>query len=127
MPAEHTRLDKWLWAARFHKTRSAATEAVVGGKVDVNGETAKPARAVHPGDTIRVRVAPYEHTVVVTAIADRRGSAAVAPTLYRETEASRLARERHHHMLKIAPGFDSAAGKPSKRDRRAMDKFRGKR
>lgn len=121
------RLDKWLWAARFFKTRSAATDAVHGGKIDVNGEGAKPARPVQPGDTVRVRLAPYEHIVVVTALADRRGSATVAAGLYQETDASRTARERLHEQLRIAPGFEFESGKPSKKERRAFEKFRGKR
>jgi ribosome-associated heat shock protein Hsp15 len=122
-----TRLDKWLWAARFYKTRSAATEAVVGGKVEINGDGAKPAHPIKVGDTIRIRLAPYEHTVVVTGLADRRGSATVAATLYRETEESRVLRERQQELLKIAPGFEFESGKPSKKDRRALEKFRGKR
>jgi ribosome-associated heat shock protein Hsp15 len=121
-----TRLDKWLWAARFYKTRSAATEAVLGGKVDVNGAAAKPARLVQPGDTVAVRQAPYEHVVTVTALAERRGSAAAAAALYRETDASRAARERLAEQLRLAPRFDFAEGKPSKKDRRAFDKLRGR-
>jgi ribosome-associated heat shock protein Hsp15 len=122
-----TRLDKWLWAARFYKTRSAATEAVVGGKVEVNGESVKPARPVQAGDTIRIRLAPYEHIVVVTGIAERRGSAAIAATLYQETEASKTARERQHEMLRLAPNLEFSSGKPSKKDRRTFEKLRGKR
>ena len=122
-----TRLDKWLWAARFFKTRSAATEAVLGGKIEVNGEGAKPARSVQAGDTVRIRLAPYEHTVVVTGIAERRGSAAIAATLYQETEASRVLRERQQELLKLAPGFEFPEGKPSKKERRAFEKVRGKR
>jgi ribosome-associated heat shock protein Hsp15 len=127
MADERTRLDKWLWAARFFKTRTAATEAVHGGKIEVNGEAAKPARPVQPGDTIRIRLAPYEHTVVVTGLADRRGSAELAATLYQETDASRALRERQQESLRLAPGFDFGGGKPSKKDRRDFDKFRGKR
>lgn len=127
MPAERTRLDKWLWAARFYKTRSAATEAVVGGKVDVNGDGAKPARPVQPGDTIRIRLAPYLHEVVVTGLADRRGSAAAAATLYQETDASRTARERLREQLRLAPALEFSAGRPSKKDRRKFERFRGKR
>jgi len=127
MTDQKVRLDKWLWAARFFKTRSAATEAVQGGKIEVNGDAAKPARPVQAGDTIRIRLAPHEWTVVVTGIAERRGSAAVAATLYQETDASRAARERQQELLRMAPGFEFAEGKPSKRDRRVMDRFRGKR
>lgn len=127
MSAERTRLDKWLWAARFYKTRSAATEAVIGGKIEVNGDPAKPARPIQPGDTIRIRLAPYEYTVVVTGLADRRGSAAIAATLYQETGDSKAARERQYELLKIAPGFEFEGGKPNKKDRRAMDKLRRRR
>jgi ribosome-associated heat shock protein Hsp15 len=127
MTDHKVRLDKWLWAARFFKTRSAATDAVHGGKVEVNGEGAKPARPVQPGDTIRIRLGPYEQVVVVTGLAERRGSAEVAAGLYQETEASRVARERQRELLRIAPGFEFESGKPSKKERRAFEKFRGKR
>ena len=127
MTNQKVRLDKWLWAARFFKTRSAATDAVHGGKVDVNGEGAKPARPVQPGDTIRIRLAPYEYIVVVTGLADRRGSAAIAAGLYQETAASRAAHERLHEQLRLAPNLEFTAGKPTKKDRRAFEKFRGKR
>ena len=123
---EKVRLDKWLWAARFFKTRSAATDAVHGGKVEVNGDTAKPARNIQPGDTVRVRLAPYEHTVVVTGLGERRGSAAAAAALYEETEASRLTRERLRDQLRLAPNLEFTSGKPSKKDRRAIEKVRGR-
>ena len=127
MTTHGVRLDKWLWAARFFKTRSAATDAVHGGKVDVNDDGAKPAHPVKPGDVVRVRMAPYEHIVVVTGLAERRGSAAVAAGLYQETDASRLAREKLRETLRIAPGFEFEQGKPTKKERRAFEKFRGKR
>jgi ribosome-associated heat shock protein Hsp15 len=120
------RLDKWLWAARFYKTRSAATEAVLGGKVEVNGDGAKPARSVSPGDTIRVRIAPHEWTVVVTALAERRGSAAQAALLFEETEESRTGRERRAQQLRDAPLLRFDQGKPSKQDRRTIRKLREK-
>jgi ribosome-associated heat shock protein Hsp15 len=88
------RVDKWLWAARFFKTRSLATEAVAGGKVEVNGERAKPAKSVKPGDEIRLRLPPYEHILIVRALAERRGPASVAQGLYEETEASAAERRR---------------------------------
>jgi ribosome-associated heat shock protein Hsp15 len=124
---QKVRLDKWLWAARFFKTRSAATEAVQGGKAEVNDEAAKPARLVRAGDVIRLRLPPYEYTLVVSGLAERRGSAGVAATLYTETDASRLQRERLQESLRLAPGFAFEGGKPSKRDRRAFEKVRGKR
>jgi ribosome-associated heat shock protein Hsp15 len=120
------RLDKWLWAARFYKTRSAATEAVHGGKVEVNGDAAKPARQVVPGDTVTVRIPPFTTTVVVTGIAERRGSAAVAATLYEETPDSQAARARHAQLLRDAPLLRFDEGKPSKRDRRRLDRLRGR-
>ena len=121
-----TRLDKWLWAARFYKTRTAATAAVAGGKVEVGGVTAKPARLVTSGDTIRIRIAPYEWTVVVTGLAERRGSAEAAALLYQETDASRAARERHAQQLRDAPLLRFDEGKPGKRDRRMIRKVQGK-
>jgi ribosome-associated heat shock protein Hsp15 len=125
--ADAVRIDKWLWAARFFKTRSLASEAVDGGKVQVAGERVKPAKPVRPGDEVRVRVGPYEHIVVVKATAERRGSASVAATLYEETEASRLAREKLHWQLRsAAPAMDAEKGRPTKRDRRDIQRFRGK-
>ena len=120
------RLDKWLWAARFFKTRSAATEAVAGGKVEVNGDAAKPARMVSPGDTIRVRIAPHEWVVVVTDLAERRGSAAQAATLFAETPDSLAAREKRIQQLRDAPLLRFDGGKPNKQDRRTIRKLRGK-
>ncbi|HWH51582.1 MAG TPA: S4 domain-containing protein [Gemmatimonadaceae bacterium] len=119
------RLDKWLWAARFFKTRSLATDAVAGGKVEVNGERAKPAKAINPGDEIRVRLAPYEHVLIVRELAERRGPAAAAQALYEETTASREARERLAAQLKIAPPafvFEDK-GRPTKKDRRDLARF----
>lgn len=121
------RLDKWLWAARFFKTRSLATEAVDGGKVQVNGERVKPSKAVKVGDEVRVRIGPYEHIVVVTGTAERRGPAALAATLYRERDASREARERLHWQLTAAaPALDPEKGRPTKRDRRDLERFRNR-
>src|SRR5215467_7564164 len=91
---ERVRVDKWLWAARFAKTRSAATELVLAGHVKVGGERVKPAREVGTGDTVEIRLGVVRHTVVVTGVADRRGPAKVAVTLYEETQESREERER---------------------------------
>lgn len=124
---EKVRLDKWLWAARFYKTRSAATEAVTGGKVEVNGEHPKPAKTIQHGDEIRVRLGPFEHILKVTGLAERRGSATQAATLFEETAASLAARERHAEMLRLAPNMEFDEGKPNKKDRRALEKLRGKR
>lgn len=123
--SDRVRLDKWLWAARFFKTRSLATEAVAGGKVEVNGERAKPAKAVKPGDEVRVRLGPYEHTLMVRALSERRGPASVAQTLYEETAASREGRERLAAQLKLAPAafVYEEKGRPTKKDRRELSRF----
>jgi ribosome-associated heat shock protein Hsp15 len=122
---DRVRIDKWLWAARFFKTRSLATEAVVGGKVEVNGERAKPAKAVKPGDEIRLRLAPYEHILIVRGLAERRGPAAVAQGLYEETVASREARQRLSAQLAAAPAMFvyEEKGRPTKKDRRDLSRF----
>jgi ribosome-associated heat shock protein Hsp15 len=119
------RLDKWLWAARFFKTRSLATDAVSGGKVEVNGERAKPAKAINPGDEIRVRLASYEHVLIVRQLGERRGPASAAQALYEETAGSREARERLAAQLKLAPPafvFEDK-GRPTKKDRRDLARF----
>lgn len=119
------RVDKWLWAARFFKTRSLAAEAIDGGKVAVNGERAKPAKVVRPGDELRLRLGPYEHILKVLGTSERRGPAPEAQRLYRETDASRAAREKLHWQLtKAAPAMEPAKGRPTKRDRRDLDRFR---
>lgn len=124
MPAG-VRLDKWLWAARFYKTRSLATQAVAGGKVQLNGERAKPARLVASGDTLRIRIGPFEHTVTVTALAERRGTARAAAALYRETAESARAREALHLQLKLhAPPPYEGKGRPTKKARRDIDRLR---
>jgi len=118
------RLDKWLWAARFFKTRALAAEAIAGGKVEVNEEAVKRARVVRPGDVIRVRLGPYEHHVQVRALASRRGPASEAAELYEETADSREARARLAWQLKHAtPLFDYEKGRPTKRDRREIEKL----
>jgi ribosome-associated heat shock protein Hsp15 len=122
---DSVRIDKWLWAARFFKTRSLATDAVDGGKVEVNGDRAKPAKAVKPGDEIRLRLGPYEHVLIVRALGDRRGPASVAQTLYEETPASREAREKLSSQLKMAPAafVYEEKGRPTKKDRRDLSRF----
>jgi ribosome-associated heat shock protein Hsp15 len=125
---ERVRIDKWLWAARFFKTRSLATEAVAGGKVEVNGERAKPAKPVQAGDEVRLRQGPYEYVLLVRGLAERRGPASVAASLYQERAESRAARERVAEQLKLgaaAWAFDEK-GRPTKRDRRELDRFRGR-
>jgi ribosome-associated heat shock protein Hsp15 len=122
---DSVRLDKWLWAARFFKTRSLATEAVAGGKVDVNGERAKPAKSIKSGDEIRLRVGPYEHILIVRALGERRGPASVAQGLYDETAESRAERERLAAQLKMAPAMFvyEDKGRPTKKDRRDLAEF----
>lgn len=119
------RLDKWLWAARFYKTRALAVEAIDGGKVLLNGERAKRAKGVQAGDTVRVRLGPYDHVVVVRDVAEKRGSAAIAATLYEETAASRAERERRAVQLKsVTHDFAHEKGRPSKKERRDLHRFR---
>jgi ribosome-associated heat shock protein Hsp15 len=126
-PITRVRLDKWLWAARFYKTRSLAGQAVEGGKVDVNGERAKPARPVQAGDIICVRRPPFTHEVMVRDVSEVRGSGAVAAKLYEETADSQKARAELAFQLKHAPTlmFD-IGGRPTKRDRRAIERLRGR-
>lgn len=123
--ADRVRIDKWLWAARFFKTRSLATEAVDGGKVEVNGERAKPAKLIKPGDEVRLRVGPYEHILIVRELGERRGPASVAQGLYEETAASRAEREKLSAQLKMAPAafVYEEKGRPTKKDRRDLADF----
>jgi ribosome-associated heat shock protein Hsp15 len=119
------RLDKWLWAARFFKTRQHAQDAVTGGKVELNGQRTKPAHPLRVGDRLRIRQGPYLAEVVVQDLTERRGSAATARTLYAETEASLAERARLHDMQEhrgVAPRFD--AGRPRARDRRSLRRLR---
>ena len=121
---DSVRIDKWLWAARFFKTRSLATDAVTGGKVEINGDRAKPSKAVKAGDEIRLRVGPYEHILIVRALGERRGPASAAQALYEETQASRAERERLASQLKMAPAFVyEEKGRPTKKDRRDLADF----
>jgi ribosome-associated heat shock protein Hsp15 len=126
---ERVRIDKWLWAARFFKTRSSATDAVVGGKVEVNGEKAKPAKSVQPGDEVRLRQGAFEYRLIVRGLGERRGPASVAAALYEETEESRQIRARLQERLKhTAEAFVyEEKGRPTKRDRRELERFRRRR
>ena len=117
------RLDKWLWAARFFKTRSQAKTAIDGGHVRLNGKRAKAAKEVKCGDTLDIRRGPDDFTVNVEAVAERRGNAAAAAVLYRETEASMARREREA-SLRRAAGWQTSYGRPSKRDRRRLDRLK---
>ena len=125
--AGRVRLDKWLWAARFYKTRALASDAIAGGKVQVNGDRAKRGRPVQPGDEIRIRQGPYEHQVVVRALSARRGPASAAAELYEETPASRAAREAMALQLKsLHAAFVADKGRPTKKDRRELGRLKGR-
>ena len=120
------RLDKWLWAARFFKTRALAAEAVTGGKVTMHGDRVKPARPLQVGDTIAIRLGPYEHVVRVRELSARRGPAPIAATLYEESPESLAARTKLAEQLRLAPAalvFEDK-GRPTKRDRREIDKWK---
>jgi ribosome-associated heat shock protein Hsp15 len=119
------RIDKWLWAARFFKTRSLATKACDLGRIESNGQTAKPSREVHVGDLLKIKNDSGEYEIEVLILSEMRGPAAVAQTLYRETEASRALRIKLAEERKAMPHFEAEReGKPSKRDRREIDRFR---
>ena len=123
---DRVRLDKWLWAARFFKHRSLATEAVDGGKVQLNGIRVKPAKDVKTGDRVDIQIADSRYTVIVRGIAEKRGSATIAQGLYEETPESIAAREagREERRLAAPPGAD-LHGRPTKRDRRQIGRFTG--
>ena len=122
---EQVRIDKWLWAARFFKTRAAATEAVIGGRVHVNGARVKPSKEIRASDTVEVRIGEVQKTVIVSGIADRRGPATVAATLYDETPESLARSERHaaERRLSRPPGADLGA-RPTKQARRRIEALR---
>lgn len=120
------RLDKWLWAARFFKTRSLATEAVKGGRVHVNGARIKPGKAVAVGQRIRINKAPQRFEIEVLNVSDKRGNFTVAQTLYRETADSVAQREHEAELRKLANQAVSAndfKGRPTKRNRRQIQRF----
>ena len=121
------RIDKWLWAARFFKTRSMATRACDLGRAQWNGNVAKPAREVRVGDMLRIKTEGGEFEVEVLGLSDMRGPAAVAQTLYRETDTSREARALLVEQRRTMPTFDwDYDGRPSKRDRREIGRLRGR-
>ena len=122
------RIDKWLWAARFFKTRSLAARACELGRIAWNGQPAKPAREIKTGDRLRVKNESGEFEIEVLAISEIRGPASVAQTLYRESEASREARlKAAAERRQAAPVESWREGKPSKRDRREIARLRGRR
>ncbi len=127
-PPGKVRLDKWLWAARFFKTRALAAEAIDGGKVSVNDERPKRAKLIQAGDEVSVRIGPYQHVVHVRDVSGRRGSAAIAQTLFEETPASVAARAAAAEQYRnAAMTFAFQEGKPSKKERRAIDRVRDRR
>ena len=124
---DRVRIDKWLWAARFFKTRSLAARACELGRIESHGQPAKAARDVRAGDLLKVKNDSGEFQVEVLALSEMRGPAAVAQTLYRETEASRELRLKLAEERKAMPHFEAfGEGRPSKRDRREIDRLRGR-
>lgn len=116
------RLDKWLWAARFFKTRTLAVEGIDGGRVSVNGERSKPAKELKVGDTVSIRRPPFEHVVVVRQLSDKRGPATVAATLFEETEESRARRTVLAAEMKSLPQ-PRFKGRPTKKTRRDYERW----
>jgi ribosome-associated heat shock protein Hsp15 len=120
------RIDKWVWAARFFKTRALASEAILAGHVHVNHARVKPAKDVRVGDELEIRIGTTQWTVVVLALSDKRGPAKVAQLLYSETDASRTAREEDVSQRKLAaaPIGSDLGTRPTKQDRRRLDALR---
>jgi len=122
-PSEKLRLDKWLWAARFYKTRALATDAVDGGKVKLNGQRTKPAHAVKAGDTLDIVIGEYTWLIHVLALSDKRGSAPIAQALYREDAASHAQRQAQISERKLL-GQAHPVKAPDKKDRRDIAKLK---
>lgn len=122
---ERLRIDKWLWAARFYKTRTLASEEIDKGRVQVNGVAVKPARELKAGDSVLLRSGPISRTVTVLAISDKRGPAPVAALLYQETEASIRQRLQVAEQRRLAPepALSLSQGRPTKRDRRDTEQL----
>jgi ribosome-associated heat shock protein Hsp15 len=116
------RLDKWLWAARFFKTRTLAVEAIEGGRVSVNGERSKPAKELKVGDTVSIRRPPFEHVITVRGLSDKRGPATFAATLFEETEESRARRTVLAAEMKSLPQ-PRFKGRPTKKTRRDYERW----
>jgi ribosome-associated heat shock protein Hsp15 len=122
---EQVRIDKWLWAARFYKTRGAATEAVLGGRVHVNGARVKPSKEVRAGDVVEATIGTARWTVEVAGVSDKRGPASVAATLYEETPESAAAREQQRLERRVARPLGADLGAhPTKQARRRLDALR---
>jgi ribosome-associated heat shock protein Hsp15 len=126
---DRIRIDKWLWAARFFKTRSIAVDEIGKGRVQVNGQDAKPSREVKPGDTVTLRQGPVQRTVTVLGVSGARGPAPVAQLLYAETPESITAREHAAEQRRLAPepALGITQGRPTKRDRRDIGRAWGDR
>ena len=124
---EKLRIDKWLWAARFYKTRSLAVEEIDKGRVHINHQEVKPSREVKAGDTVALRQGQVVRTVVVQGVSSQRGPAPVAQQLYEETAESLLLRAQaaEHRRLHAEPASSLEHGRPTKRDRRTLDKAQG--
>lgn len=121
------RIDKWLWAARFYKTRSLAARACDLGRISANGQPVKPARELRIGDRLRIKNESGDFDVEILGLSEMRGPASVAQTLYRETEESRAERLRLQAMRKAMPPIETEReGRPNKRDRRAIARLRGR-
>ncbi|MDA8107476.1 MAG: RNA-binding S4 domain-containing protein [Betaproteobacteria bacterium] len=120
------RLDKWLWAARFYKTRTQAQAAIDGGHVKLNGERAKPAKEIRPGDRLELAIGGLGWSVEVRALSERRGPASAAQRLYEESEASRAARAARIETNNLMREPEAARrGRPAKKDRRQLNRLRG--
>ncbi len=126
LSGERVRLDRWLWAARFFKTRALAAAAIAAGRVAVNGARAKRAKLVAAGDQLRVRRGPFEYRVVVRGVSERRGPPAQAAALFAEDAEGRRLRERLAEQLRVAPSLRyEGKGRPTKKDRREIERLRG--
>lgn len=122
---DSVRFDRWLWAARFYKTRTLAASEIAGGKARLDGQRVKPAAPVRVGDTVRVLKPPYEWVVEVQALSERRGPAREARELYAETEASRAKRERRRIQMREVPvPTYEGKGRPTKKERREIERVR---
>jgi ribosome-associated heat shock protein Hsp15 len=122
---DEARIDRWLWAARFYKTRTAATDAVAGGRVHLNGARVKPAKDVRPGDTLEVTIGDTRREVVVVAVAERRGPASLAQSLYEETPDSLARREQRAADRRFARPLGADLGaRPTTQDRRRLEALR---
>lgn len=118
------RVDKWLWAARFFKTRTLAKTAIEGGKVQIDGQRVKVSREIAPGDTLRIRQGWDERDIVVTAVSDQRRAAPIAQTLYEETPQSVARRARAAEARKAAGALSKPTQKPGKHERKALERLR---